>query len=151
VGITSALIGYSQSVLPIDGFGYLVSSKQKSPILGAVFDSNPFKTTEDDRQTRMTVMLRGACFKEHEKNKLVHQVLSDHLKIAKRPDLVQFIEAHDALPVMEVGHDDKIHFLKANMRKYLPRCHLLGNYLGGVSVNDCIRYSQQTVLEWALH
>ena len=150
VGITSALVGYSEKILPYEGFGYLVSSKQKTDILGAVFDSNPFRKDFDNTQTRITVMLRGTNHLEEDKFKLVHHALTSHLGLKKKPDLIQFIEAHDALPVMEVGHQDNILFLKSNIRKSLPRCYLLGNYLSGVSVNDCIRCAQETVLEWAL-
>ncbi|MBM3207196.1 MAG: protoporphyrinogen oxidase, partial [Chlamydiae bacterium] len=150
VGITSALVGYPEKILPYEGFGYLVSSKQQTDILGAVFDSNPFNKDHDKLQTRITVMLRGTNHVEEEKYKLVYHALSSHLGIKKKPDLIQFIEAHDALPVMEVGHEDRVLFLKSNIRKSLPRCYLLGNYLSGVSVNDCIRCSQETVLQWAL-
>ena len=30
---------YEQDVLPVQGFGYLIPSKEKSPILGCIFDS----------------------------------------------------------------------------------------------------------------
>jgi oxygen-dependent protoporphyrinogen oxidase len=64
--------------------------------------------------------------------------LRDLLDIRGRPVLVDACRYQSAIPQYHVGHGDKVSRLR-EMVSTLPGVHLVGNYLEGVSVNDCVR------------
>lgn len=144
LSITSVLIGFKEDVLRYEGFGYLVGAKEHLPILGAVFDSKTFGDAER-KQTRLTLMLRGSGYTKEEIEQCVDLCLKKHLHIQKSPEL-QFVQVSEkAIPKFLVGHKDKVAFIEKRISKTLPDCFLLGNYLSGISVSDCILRSQQQV------
>jgi oxygen-dependent protoporphyrinogen oxidase len=123
-------VAYDAEVLDLNGFGYLVPTFECAPILGALFDSKIFPT----EGTRLTVMLKAG--------KTVDdglECLRAHLNISAEPSTIQLYEAKNAIPQYTLGHKEKIASLQAHLQAHFPRCRLLGNYLNGVSVNDCIQ------------
>ncbi|MES2345179.1 MAG: protoporphyrinogen oxidase [Chlamydiota bacterium] len=130
--------GYSTSVLPERGFGYLVPTFQKQEILGVIFDSCIFPQQNGHReQTRLTVLMR----KNVRSIEIAQEVLKKHLNITKVPDAVLSTDA--TIPQYYVGHAEKIKKLQAQIQNDFPRVTLLGNYQIGVSVNDCLKLSKQ--------
>ncbi len=147
--ITSVCMGFKKKVLAHKGFGYLVSSKVSQGILGAVFDSMVFD--RNDQTTEITLMLKGARWSEDDLHSQVHTCLKKHLGIASTPDFMKVHVSKKAIPVFEVGHKDNISFALRRLQKELPDCHLVGNYIDGVSVNDCIKVAKQAVAHWMIH
>ncbi len=147
--ITSILVGYHDDVLSYNGLGYLVSSKEGSPILGTVFDSKAFPGDRQDLlQTKMTVMVRGIGYSESAIHDLVDQAINKPLHIAHSPDFCQVITCKEAIPKYLVGHQNTINIAIDQLSQQLPNFLLLGNYIQGVSVSDCIRRAQETVLKY---
>ena len=132
-------LGYNEPVLKKKGFGYIVSSQEKEEVLGVIFDSNPFPRNE--KGTRLTVMLKKSDLTEKEALAHTFQALEKHLGITTLPDAFQVISAKDAFPQMEVGHLLRMQTLEKKLRERFPNLRLLGNYLYGVSVEDCISRS----------
>lgn len=151
VSVTSVLLGFSKSVLSYKGFGYLVPTKENLSILGAVFDSEAFvEQSKHKEQTRITLMLKGSGYSPKEIEGNVTVLLQKHLGIREKPEFAQVQVSECAIPKFLVGHKDRIAFLDRKLSKTLPNCYLLGNYLNGVSVSDCIKRSREQVLKWAL-
>jgi len=148
--VTSVLLGFSKEVLSYKGFGYLVPMKENLNILGAVFDSEAFAQQNKEKQTRITLMLKGSGYTQEEINHNVTLALQEHLGIQQKPDFLQVQVSEDSIPKFLTFHNDKIAFLDRKISKSLPNCYLLGNYLNGVSVSDCIKRSKEQVLRWAL-
>lgn len=136
VSITSVCIGFKDKVLKKKGFGYLVPSKENSPILGCVMDSEVFHDTKG--QTRLTLMLKGVEYSEKKIKELTSFALQDHLGLVQPPDYTHVVSSERCIPKMLVGHSDIIARLQKEMQKSMPDCFLIGNYVSGVSVNDCI-------------
>ncbi|MCX6991261.1 MAG: protoporphyrinogen oxidase [Chlamydiae bacterium] len=142
--ITSVLVGFKKDVLPLKGFGYLVPTGENLPILGAVFDS---KTFTEKEETRITIMLKGCGYSPEEIETQVSLSLKNHLKILSNPDLLHVHVSENAVPKFLVGHKDKMAFVDRDLKRAYPGLHLLGNYLQGVSVSDCIKRSKNQVEE----
>lgn len=147
ISITSVLVGFSQDVLRYEGFGYLVGAKEKLPILGAVFDSKTFGDVEK-KQTRLTLMLKGSGYTKEEIDQCVDLCLKTHLHVEKCPEFQCVHVSEKAIPKFLVGHKDKVAFIERTLSKTFPNCFLLGNYLQGVSVSDCIKRSERQVVHF---
>ena len=145
--ITSVLVGFKKDVLPLKGFGYLVPTGENLLILGAVFDSKSFSEKEE---TRITIMLKGSGYTLKEIETQVSLSLEKHLKISSSPDLLHVHVSENAVPKFLVGHKDKMAFVDRDLKRAYPDLYLLGNYLQGVSVSDCIKRSKKQVEEWSL-
>ncbi len=140
--LTIVHIGYKQSLLSHRGFGYLVPTSEKERIMGVVFDSEIFPSHNQKGQTRLTVMLHGNCKERAEAD--ARDALYRHLQIAELPDCVHVAEAW--LPIMEVGHAEKMSAITNSLSRELPQLHLVGNYLGHPAVEHCIARAKKMAL-----
>jgi len=123
---------YEKDLLPLKGFGYLVPSMEQIPLLGVIFDSCIFPSENKGMQTRLTAMLP---MMQNPKEKAI-ELIRDHLKIEDRPSFVEETICHEAIFAPKIGHGE----LKREVLTALPSNLILaGNYLEGVSVNDCIQ------------
>lgn len=125
-------LGYEKDLLPFKGFGVLVPSREQMPLLGVIFDSCLFPSENEAMQTRLTAMLPLGSHPEETAISFVR----DHLKIAERPSLVEQTVCKEAIFLPQIGHKQKMEEVLASLPENLL---LAGNYLDGVSVNDCIR------------
>jgi oxygen-dependent protoporphyrinogen oxidase len=148
-GFAVVNFGYDASVLPVQGFGYLTPTHAHEDILGVVFDSSVFlEHNRRPEETRLTIKLEE---KGRTEEKYVDMALSGirrHLNISQMPKAVSFKRAANAIPQYGVGHLDKMSELKTQFCKKLPRCQLVGNYLEGVSVDQCVALAKKTVEEF---
>jgi oxygen-dependent protoporphyrinogen oxidase len=123
---------YEDDLLPLKGFGYLVPSIEQKPLLGVVFDSCIFPSENRGMQTRLTAMM--PMMKNSKENAI--SLIRDHLKIVDRPSLLEETICNEAIFLPKMGHRERIKRVLESLPQNLI---LAGNYLEGVSVNDCIR------------
>lgn len=134
-------VGYDQRVLPKQGFGYLVPSQEQESILGCAFDSVVFpQQNKREQETRLSVM--GLNY-VGEKEAL--QALEKHLGITAKPQFVSSTKYQEGIPQYLVGHEQRVKELQDNISRHIPQISLIGNYLSGVSMSDCIALAHQTV------
>ena len=134
--ITVVNLGYNQDLLSQKGFGYLIPSCEKEQVLGVVFDSALFpEQNRREKETRLTVMVRGLPVDAKE---IALRAVAKQLRITTQPEAILITQAPCAIPQYEVGHQKKIALLESRMLEHFPRFRLLGNYLQGVSVGDCL-------------
>lgn len=148
--VTVINVGYTQNVLPVEGFGYLTSTYSKEDILGVVFDSSVFpQHNERPFETRLTIKLedRGLSRESMIENAL--QGIKRHLGITKLPDAISYKLAINAIPQYGVGHLDAMVKLEKDLEEKLPRFRFVGNYLSGVSVDQCIARSRDVAQQWS--
>ncbi len=67
--------------------------------------------------------------------------LRDLLRIEGEPSLVDICRYSDAIPQYHVGHRAKVERFRALTDR--PGLFVIGNYLDGVSLNDCVRTGTQ--------
>ena len=147
-------LGWKSSVLPHDGFGYLIPSKEKEELLGVVWDSSTFpQQNRTPDETRLTAILGGAHRKELLKLTdealmvCVRKSLSKHLGIEKAPEVMRVTRAEKAIPQYTVGHFDRLHALECKLAECSKsRIQLIGSAWHGVSLNDCIEKSMQYII-----
>lgn len=138
-------IGFKEDCLPCNGFGYLIPSGEKEEVLGVVFDSKIFPSQNRNRsETRVSVMMGGAFHPETLKKtkeeciRVALQALKSHLNIDHVADYVDVTQYPQIIPQYHVGHRYRVAELENFLAAQYPQITLLGNYLHGVSVNDCI-------------
>lgn len=136
--VTVLNLGYPSGVLSKKGFGYLVPTCEKEDVLGVVFDSAVFpQQNRRAEETRLTVMLRG----EASLNTAL-DAIERHLGIKTAPEAALISYKANAIPQYHLGHAEKIDLLERRLLEHFPRFKLLGNYLRGASVNDCIAFAK---------
>lgn len=137
---------FDKNILPVEGFGYLVPSKENSPILGCIFDSIFDKENKD--HSTLTVMMGGALYekyigKEDDHEKLLNMALDTlkkQLNFNLQPKKYQVSIMKDAIPQYRVGHksllNDIFNYLKNNNLD--EKLYLVGNSYNGFGINDII-------------
>jgi oxygen-dependent protoporphyrinogen oxidase len=125
-GIEVVHIGYDHDVLPCDGFGYLIPTREKEQLLGVVFDSKIFpQQNRHPQETRLTAMIR-----ENSSDASALDGLKRHLGITQTPAFIRSEKLTQAIPQFGLHHHIPVN--------PFPHFYLTGNYLHGASVNDCI-------------
>jgi protoporphyrinogen/coproporphyrinogen III oxidase len=142
-------LGYKQKVLPCEGFGYLVPSKEKEEILGTVWDSSAFaQQNHSPDETRLTVMLGGEHmpdfhnYKESDFLGMALRSMAKHLNINREPDALSIKVAAHAIPQYEIGHAEFVKEVRSQLSSISEKITITGSGFDGVSVNDCIFHSK---------
>ncbi|ORX94252.1 Protoporphyrinogen oxidase [Basidiobolus meristosporus CBS 931.73] len=146
-----------KGVLPIDGFGYLVSPAEKEAVLGVVFDSSNIPEQDAGKDiTRMTAMIGGHRFKELfgepesvDPEHLLHvakSTIARHIGVSKEPLESQVSIQAQCIPQYTVGHRERLGETHAHLKKLYPnQLSVTGASYLGVSVNDCVASSYELV------
>ncbi len=144
--ISSVQVGFQEDCLSVSAFGYLIPSHEKQRVLGCLFDSKIFpQQNRQDFKTRLTFMVAGAAHTKSSLKEIVKEALLQHLNITQEPMLWHAKQMQDAIPQYERHHGEKIENLKKELRSKIPDLYLVGNYLHGVSVNDCLETAKRQV------
>ena len=141
-------LGYPEKLLPIQGFGFLAPPREKATIAGIIFDSDVFPHhNQRENETRLTMMMRGRA-PEKEATQAALEATQRHLGIKKSPEAVKVRHYPEMIPQYFVGHPDRIAFIEKRLKERMPRLSLIGNYLRGVGVSDCIGEARSAVLRF---
>ena len=144
-------LGYKidQVAHPLDGLGYLSTKSPDRLITGAQFCSTMFAGRAPQGHVSIAAYVGGARHPEVaglQEADLVHLVeveLGELLGI-KGSAVVRRVQRWPmGLPQYTLGHSDRLADI-ANAHKYLPGLYLTGNYIGGVSVTNCLKTARQT-------
>ena len=132
---------------PLDGFGYLIPSKEKKNFLGAIWSSVIFPNRCDEEKAAFTIFVGGArtdSISESDKNIIVEKALSEFkqiMKIEADPILIKEKLWQKAIPQYNLGYIEHENYFD-KFEKENPGIFLSGNYRGGISVGDCIKNSE---------
>jgi oxygen-dependent protoporphyrinogen oxidase len=135
---------------PPFGFGFLVPQGEKDVrILGSLYASSVFPHQAPEGCHALRVFIGG--HRQPDLLELSDEGLSHHaiselskmMEIKKSPLLVQVSRYPESIPQMISGHSARIEEVERELTAY-PGLHLVGNYLHGVSVNDCIVHARKT-------
>lgn len=142
-------VGYEKSAInrPLDGFGFLIPSKEKKSFLGAIWSSVLFPERCENDKASFTIFVGGSRnpqFAEQDKNEIVVQVLKEFheiMKISSDPVFLTSKFWNKAIPQYNIGY---IEHEKAfdEFEKKFPGFILAGNYRGGISLGDCVKSSE---------
>jgi oxygen-dependent protoporphyrinogen oxidase len=135
----------------LKGFGFLVPPKEEGlSILGVLWASSIFPSHAPPNRHLLRVFVGGAKRPElaHKNDDklvaLAMDELRDLLELRSDPVLVNSCRHADAVPQYYPGHTEIVRCIRAQLSA-IPNLHLVGNYLEGVSINDCVRQARETV------
>ena len=137
--------GYrKQQVGPVlDGFGFLVPSKEQRAVLGTIIDSNVFPGRAPEDSILLRSMVGGARTPEFAllpDEQLISRVrsdLQDILGLKAEPDFIRIFRHERAIPQYIVGHAARLESINEQLLRH-PGLILTGNAFKGVSLNDCV-------------
>jgi len=129
---------------PLDGFGFLVPSKEEKSFLGAIWSSVIFPNRAENNTASFTLFVGGSrnpgfiYDDEEELIKTVKQEFEELMNIKGEPVHLAKRFWEKAIPQYTIGYVESEnyfdHFEKDNRGIFLS-----GNYRGGISVGDCIK------------
>ncbi|MDQ7037706.1 MAG: protoporphyrinogen oxidase [Aquificota bacterium] len=139
-------VGVKAGSVP-DGFGFLVPRVENRKILGAIFTSRIFKGRAPEDRDLLTVYLGGSTDRsvaDMSEEEIAEAVEKDLTEILGVPgvEVIKVKVWKKAIPQYTVGYGKYIN-LAREMEETFPGLFLTGNYLSGISVPDCIRYSEK--------
>ncbi len=143
--------GYRKAVVGevLDGFGYLVPSKEKRAVLGTIIDSNVFPGRAPEDSVLLRSMLGGArspALAKLPDERIIDRVrgdLRDILGLNAEPDFIRIFRHRRAIPQYVVGHAARLEVIDGILQKH-PGLVLTGNAFRGVSLNDCVVNAEKT-------
>jgi len=127
----------------LDGFGFLVPSKEQRAVLGTLVDSNIFPGRAPEGSILLRSMVGGARnsdiarLPDEQLISLVRSDLGDILNLHAEPDFIRIFRHERAIPQYIVGHADRLNLIQQLLQQH-PGLVLTGNAFKGVSLNDCV-------------
>ena len=127
----------------LDGFGFLIPSKERRAILGTIVDSNVFSGRAPQDSILLRSMVGGArtpelaLLPDEQLIDSVRSDLQDILGLKAEPDFIRIFRHERAIPQYVTGHADKLQTIDKKLQKH-PGLVLTGNAFKGVSLNDCV-------------
>ena len=138
-------LGYKRDKIKHDlnGFGFLVPSREHRHILGCLWDASIFPQRAPQGYVLLRVMIGGArnpelaLLPEDKLMDLVRRDLKDIMEIDAEPDFVRVYRHRHAIPQYLVGHRSRLDTIEQLLQKH-PSLILTGNAYKGVALNDCV-------------
>ncbi len=139
-------LGVKSGKIP-EGFGFLIPRTERKRILGVIFSSKLFTGRSPVGRDLLTVYMGGATDREvinlteEEILKIVSEELKDILEV-ESVDFYHVKKWEKAIPQYTMGYEK---FLKTveELENTFKGLFLTGNYIGGISLADCIRNSEE--------
>lgn len=131
----------------LDGFGFLIPSKENRGILGALWTSSIFAGRAPDGSILFRVMLGGARHPEilaggeEAWMAAARKELGELLGVRGEPSFRKVFAWERAIPQYVLGHGRRLDEL-TRVRQRHPGLFVTGNALRGVAVNDCTRNAE---------
>jgi len=132
----------------LDGFGFLIPSKEKRKILGCLWNSCLFAHRAPAGMAALNAFIGGARQPEltNLSDERIIQITLDELKsimqLSGNPVYLHLTRWQKSIPQYEIGHQLKIDAL-AKFEESVPGIVLAGNFRGGISVGDCIQNAHE--------
>lgn len=142
-------LGYDKKHIsqPLDGFGFLIPSKEKKNFLGALWSSVIFNDRAPEDKASFTLFVGGArspeLFRDDNK-KLIDKVIKEFeslMGITGKHEFIKSMFWDKAIPQYNIGYVEHENYFK-QFEESNPGIILAGNYVGGISVGDCIKSSE---------
>jgi oxygen-dependent protoporphyrinogen oxidase len=131
------------------GFGFLVPTKENTPLLGCLFNHFIFPDFSPSGQPSLTLMLGGANNPEllnktdQEITDIGLQAIKERVGDLPQPSRSLIKRWENAIPHYTLGHLDRVEKIEKITRN--TKLTVGGNFLKGVAVTDCILNARRWV------
>ncbi len=139
LGFDRAHVGH-----PLQGYGFLVPTSSSSfPLLGVLWADSVFPHHAPSNRRLLRVFMGGSRRpdmlnrSDTELVEIAVDALRNHLHLTGNPTLIDVCRWPDAIPQYGPGHVQRVTQIHRELERH-PGMHLAGNYLDGISINDCI-------------
>jgi len=139
----------------LDGFGFLVPSKEKKQILGSIWTSSIFADRAPVGKVQFRTMVGGdgdhdsAKLSDGEMIELVARDLDSIVGLTGDPELVRIYRWEYGIPQYHLGHLERVQTIERELSA-ISGLHLTGNAYYGISLNDCVKQSFKVVKNLAI-
>lgn len=141
-------LGYEKEAInrKLDGFGFLIPSKENKDFLGAIWSSTIFENRAPKDKASFTLFIGGARepnFSSSDVEERIKNVIREFhniIGISSPPILKEKRFWPKAIPQYNLGYIEHENYFE-KFEKENPGIFLSGNYRGGISVGDCIKSS----------
>lgn len=134
----------------LDGFGFLIPSKEKRPILGTLFHSAVFPERAPDGSQLLMTFIGGVRdngrldkLSDDEVRTLVTSQLRELLNVKGEPEFFHLKRWKRAIPQYRVGYEN-VTAACARFEIQNPGVYFCSNFYRGISMGDCVKNAFQT-------
>jgi len=134
---------------PLDGFGYLVPSKESRTILGTIWSSTIFPNRAPEGHAAFTTFVGGSRQPEIldlDDGKLIDNVtceLQSIIGIQGGPSFTLLQRWEKSIPQYNLGYGEVLRRIDAFEAQH-PGLFICSNYRGGIAVGDCVVSADRT-------
>jgi oxygen-dependent protoporphyrinogen oxidase len=134
---------------PLDGFGFVVSARDKSRLMACTWTSTKFSERVPDEHVMLRAFVGGPRNQELVELpdevllKLVREELREIMGVTAEPVITRLYRWPGANPQYDVGHLERVDQLEATAAD-LPGLYFTGSPYRGVGLPDCIQQGQET-------
>lgn len=142
-------VGFSETLTQLDGFGFLVSLSENTPLLGALFNSSSFPERAPNGGSLVTLFCGGLLRKrwlEQDDEQLILSALESFryfTGVRQKPVLTEITRVSRAIPQYPVTHDQTLAQVDRLQHRH-QGVHCVANWVSGISVPDRIRAAWNT-------
>lgn len=136
--------------MKLDGFGFLIPSKEKRPILGSLFHSAVFPERAPNGMSLLMTFVGGVragdsldAKSDDELVKLVTSQLADVIGAAGEPSFVHIKRWKKAIPQYKIGYEH-VNEACAEFEKQNAGIYFCSNFYRGISMSDCVKNAFET-------
>jgi oxygen-dependent protoporphyrinogen oxidase len=138
-------LGYQRGKIrhDLNGFGFLVPSRERRKILGTLWDGSIFPNRAPEGYVMLRTMVGGAraadCAVEDQEKlaDMVRGELTGIMGIDAAPDFIRAFRHEKSIPQYTLGHAQRLQAIDQLLQKH-PNLILTGNAFRGVALNDCV-------------
>lgn len=134
----------------LDGFGFLIPSKEKRPILGTLFHSAVFPERAPEGRQLLMTFIGGVrdngnldALSDDDVKSLVTSQLKELMKVNGEPEFFHLKRWKQAIPQYRVGYEN-VTAACAEFEKQNPGLYFCSNFYRGISMSDCVKNAFQT-------
>ena len=129
----------------LDGFGFLIASKEKRPILGTLFHSAVFPERSPEGYHLLMTFLGGVRagnrldeMTDNDVKAVVTVQLGELLGVKGEPDFFHLKRWKRAIPQYRVGYEH-VTAACAGFEEQNPGLYFCSNFYRGISMSDCVK------------
>lgn len=134
---------------PLDGYGFLVPGTEPDfPLLGVLWADSVFPHHAPTGSRLLRVFVRGShdsgagAKSDNQLVDIAVTSLRNLLQLTGEPTLVDICHWPNAIPHYTLDHVNRVANIERQLQSH-PNLYLLGNYLHGMSINDCVKNAAQ--------